>query len=92
MSNHLTTAEKGEGYHDKWIVYGKVDSFQNFIAKELTVEPGTTVTIKDNGAYSLIVVQAALRPPLLRPGSKPQRSTRRLSGNIDHLTHNLTYA
>ncbi len=51
------TASKGEGYHDKWIVYGKVDGFQYFTAKEITVEPGATVTLKDNGAYSLIVVQ-----------------------------------
>ena len=33
------TATKGEGFHDKWIVYGKVDDFQYFTAKELTVEP-----------------------------------------------------
>jgi len=51
------TAEKGEGYHDRWIVYGKVDGFQYFTAKELTVEPGGEATIKDNGAYSAIVVQ-----------------------------------
>ena len=51
------TAEKGEGYHDKWIVYGKVDGFQYFTAKEITVEPGQSVTIKDKGAYSLTVVQ-----------------------------------
>lgn len=51
------TAEKGEGYHDKWIVYGKVDGFQYFTAKELTIEPGGEAVIKDNGAYSAIVVQ-----------------------------------
>jgi len=51
------TAEKGEGYHDKWIVYGKVDDFQYFTAKELTVEPGATAKIKDKGAYSAIVTQ-----------------------------------
>ena len=51
------TASKGEGYHDKWIVYGKVDGFQYFTAKELTVEPGQKCTIVDNGAYGLIVTQ-----------------------------------
>lgn len=51
------TSEQGEGYHDKWIVYGKVDGFQYFTAKELTVDPGAMVTIKDGGAYSMIVVQ-----------------------------------
>lgn len=51
------TASKGDHFHDKWIVYGKVDDFQYFTAKELTVEPLGKVTIPDNGAYSAIVVQ-----------------------------------
>ena len=46
-----------EGFVDRWIVYGKVDGAQLFTAKELTVDPGTTCTIKDNGAYGLICVQ-----------------------------------
>ncbi|MDP8242540.1 MAG: hypothetical protein P9L94_00555 [Candidatus Hinthialibacter antarcticus] len=46
-----------EGYVDRWIVYGRVDGEQRFSAKELTVEPGAKVTIKDNGAYGLIVTQ-----------------------------------
>ena len=46
-----------QGYMDRWIVYGKVDGEQLFSAKELTVEPGATCTIKDNGAYGLICVQ-----------------------------------
>jgi hypothetical protein len=46
-----------EGYVDKWIVYGRVDGKQLFSARELTVEPGRSVTIKDNGAYGLIVTQ-----------------------------------
>lgn len=52
-------SEQGEGYQDKWIVYGKVDNFQYFTAKELTVEPGATCTIKDKGAYGLICVQGS---------------------------------
>jgi hypothetical protein len=52
-------AEQGEGYQDKWIVYGKVDNFQYFTAKELTVEPGASCTIKDKGAYGLICVQGS---------------------------------
>ncbi len=51
------TASRGEGFHDRWIVYGKVDDFQYFTAKELTVLPGGKATITDNGAYSAIVVQ-----------------------------------
>jgi hypothetical protein len=46
-----------EGYVDRWIVYGKVDGEQLFTAKELTVNPGVTAILKDNGAYGLICVQ-----------------------------------
>ena len=46
-----------EGYVDRWISYGKVDGFQYFSAKELTVDPGVKCVIKDNGAYGLITVQ-----------------------------------
>jgi hypothetical protein len=48
---------RAEGYVDRWIVYGKVDGEQLFTAKELTMDPGAKCTIKDNGAYGLIVVQ-----------------------------------
>jgi hypothetical protein len=51
----------GEGYVDRWVVYGKVDGQQLFTAKELTVNPGARVTVKDNGAYGLIAVQGAGR-------------------------------
>jgi hypothetical protein len=46
-----------KGYEDKWIVYGKVDGEELFSAKELSVQPGTRITVKDNGAYGLISVQ-----------------------------------
>lgn len=42
---------------DKWIVYGNIDGDQFFTAKELTVYPGQTVTVKDNGASGVITVQ-----------------------------------
>jgi len=44
---------EAEGYVEKWICY-KSDAFS---AKELTVLPGQTVTIRDNAAYGLITVQ-----------------------------------
>jgi hypothetical protein len=50
-----------EGYVDRWIVYGKINGEQLFSAKELTVDPGVKVTIKDNGAYGLITVQGSGR-------------------------------
>ncbi len=42
-----------QGYMDQWICY-KSDEFS---AKELTVLPGATVTIKDAGAYGMIMMQ-----------------------------------
>ncbi len=46
-----------DGYADRWVVYGDVDGEQKFSAKELTIEPGVTCTIKDNGASGVILVQ-----------------------------------
>jgi hypothetical protein len=45
------------GYVDRWIVYGKIDGQELFSAKELTLQPGASVTIKDSGASGLIAVQ-----------------------------------
>ncbi len=50
-----------EGYADRWIVYGKVLGEELFSAKELTINPGVKVTVKDNGAYGLITVQGSGR-------------------------------
>jgi len=44
---------KTEEFTEKWISYGN----EYIAAKELTVAPGKTVTIKDNTAYGCIVVQ-----------------------------------
>jgi hypothetical protein len=44
---------KAEGYSENWICY-KSDAFS---AKELTVFPGQTVTVKDSAAYGIIVMQ-----------------------------------
>jgi hypothetical protein len=53
------TAAADDGWSDKWVVYGKVDGQELFTAKELTVNPGVRVTIKDQGAYGLIAVQGS---------------------------------
>jgi len=62
-SNYLEpiVSEEGDGWVDKWIVYGKVDGQQKFTAKELTLLPGSKCTIKDGGAYGLITVQGSGR-------------------------------
>jgi hypothetical protein len=44
---------KAAGYREVWVCY-KSDAFS---AKELTVLPGQTVTIKDSAAYGLIMMQ-----------------------------------
>jgi hypothetical protein len=44
---------EGEGYREQWITYGT----SLYSAKELTVLPGRTVTIKDAAAYGLILTQ-----------------------------------
>jgi hypothetical protein len=41
------------GYMESWICYKSPD----FSAKELTVAPGTTITIKDSAAYGMIMMQ-----------------------------------
>jgi hypothetical protein len=48
-------------YVDRWIVYGHVAGRELFTAKELTIQPGGKVTVKDKGAYGLITVQGSGR-------------------------------
>ena len=45
------------GYEDKWVVYGRFAGRQLFSAKELTVQPGVTVTLRDPGAFGMILMQ-----------------------------------
>lgn len=52
---------QGDGWVDKWIVYGKVHGKELFSAKELTLKPGAQATIKDAGAYGLTAVQGSGR-------------------------------
>jgi hypothetical protein len=50
---HAQADMAGEGFSENWICYKSPD----FSAKELTVFPGTTVTICDNAAYGCILLQ-----------------------------------
>jgi len=73
-------SRSGDGYTDKWIVYGRIDGQQLFSAKELTVEPGAKCTIKDAGASGWITVQGRGRmgkldlqtPAMIRFGEEPE--------------------
>jgi hypothetical protein len=44
---------QAEGYIENWICYKS----EAYSAKELTVLPGATVTIKDSAAYGIIMMQ-----------------------------------
>lgn len=44
---------RAEGYHENWICYKS----ESYSAKELTVFPGKTVTVHDQAAYGLIMMQ-----------------------------------
>jgi len=65
---------KAEGYIENWICY-KSDAFS---AKELTIFPGESVTIKDSAAYGMIMMQGRGKmgvwevetPALIRYGQK----------------------
>lgn len=58
-SNYLEPiiANQGDGWCDRWIVYGTVDGQQLFTARELTVDPGCKCTLNDPGASGWITVQ-----------------------------------
>ena len=54
----IVDAERsGDGFTDRWIVYGTIDGQQLFSAKELTLEPGASCTLRDPGASGWITVQ-----------------------------------
>lgn len=67
-NNYLepVVCSEGEGWVDRWVVYGRVDGEQLFTAKELTVQPRARCTITDPGAYSWITTQGDGRIGKLR--------------------------
>ena len=48
-----------DGAADRWITYGRVDGMQMFSAKELTLQPGASCTLRDAGASGWITVQGS---------------------------------
>jgi hypothetical protein len=73
-------SRSGDGFTDRWIVYGRVDGKQLFSAKELTVEAGGKCTIEDPGASGWITVQGRGRlgrlnlqtPAMIRFGERTE--------------------
>jgi hypothetical protein len=53
----IDASRSGDGYADRWIVYGTVNGDQLFSSKELTLEPGAKCTLQDPGASGWITVQ-----------------------------------
>ena len=47
----------GTGFTDRWVVYGRINGESLFSARELTVDPGASVTLRDYGASGLICIQ-----------------------------------
>jgi hypothetical protein len=70
----------GNGYTDRWIVYGTIDGEQLFSSKELTLEPGASCTLQDPGASGWITVQGRGRigeldiqtPMMIRFGARTE--------------------
>jgi len=50
---------EGEGWFDRWIVYGTINGAQLFSARELTVQPGAKCTLTDAAASGWITVQGS---------------------------------
>lgn len=69
-----------KGYVDRWVVYGTIEGAQKFSAKELTVAPGASCTLRDGAASGLVVTQGHGRigkmaidcPSLIRFGQMTQ--------------------
>ena len=55
FATKTSAAEGGTAYAENWIVFRS----NSFSAKELTIRPGQTVTISDQDAYGVIIVQGA---------------------------------
>ncbi|MGQ9889580.1 MAG: hypothetical protein ACUVSX_13985 [Aggregatilineales bacterium] len=51
------TAASDDGWADKWVIYGMSRGEDVFSARELTVQPGVSVTVKEPGACGVLAVQ-----------------------------------
>jgi hypothetical protein len=53
----VASGSEEHGFIDRWIVYGTIAGEQKFSAKELTVLPGRTCSLRDPSASGVVVVQ-----------------------------------
>jgi hypothetical protein len=76
----IDQSTSGNGWTDRWIVYGTIDGKQYFSSKELTVDPGVKCTLRDPGASGWITVQGKGRigrmalqtPAMIRFGAETE--------------------
>jgi hypothetical protein len=63
QNNYLEpiVAAAGDGWVDRWVVYGSINGQQLFSARELTLEPGARCRLQDPGASSWITMQGTGR-------------------------------
>ncbi len=52
----IDNARSSTGFEDRWVVYGDVNGYEQFSAKELTIQPGQKVTLSDAGASCILFV------------------------------------
>lgn len=65
-----------DGYLDRWVVYGRIEGKALLLARELTVQPGASLTLRDGAASCVVAVQghgtlnglAAETPVMIRFG------------------------
>lgn len=50
----VDTNRSHDGVEDKWVVYGDVDGYEQFSAKELTIQPGCSTVLTDAGASCIL--------------------------------------
>jgi hypothetical protein len=53
----VTADTSGAGHQDRWVIYGLIDGEDRFAARELTVSPGASLTLRDHGSSGVVVVQ-----------------------------------
>lgn len=63
VNNYLEpiVAAAGDGWVDRWVVYGRIDGRQLFSARELTISAGKSCQLQDPAASSLVAVQGSGR-------------------------------
>lgn len=76
----LVADTHGEGVEDRWVIYGSMHGQDLFSARELSVYPGHSVTLRDGAPSGVIVVQGRGR----LAGHDVEAPTRIRYGEVTH--------